>query len=59
MASRKFLQDKQVSVDIFAISPAGTKGRSSNAADTPKQELSTTFAVGEEADISLPKRPGG
>jgi hypothetical protein len=55
-ASTKFLQDKQLTVDIFAISPAekGTGGRARNA-DYPKQELSTTFAVGEEADVSLPK----
>jgi tetratricopeptide (TPR) repeat protein len=56
-ASRKFLQDKELSVDIFAIAPAGSKGAQS--AEAPKQELSTTFAVGEEADISLPKGPAG
>jgi len=57
-ASRKFLQDKELSVDIFAIAPAGGKVEE-NSAEAPKQELSTTFAVGEEADISLPKGPAG
>jgi tetratricopeptide (TPR) repeat protein len=50
-ASQKFLQDNQLSVDIFAVSPAGKEA----AGPTPsggfgKQELSTTFAVGEEAE---------
>jgi Flp pilus assembly protein TadD len=57
-ASRKFLQDKELSVDIFAIAPAGSKGEQKSA-EAPKQELSTTFAVGEEADIPLPKGPAG
>ncbi|HKM84264.1 MAG TPA: tetratricopeptide repeat protein [Candidatus Acidoferrum sp.] len=57
-ASRKFLQDNELSVDIFAIAPAGTKGEQKSA-EAPKQELSTTFAVGEEADVSLPKGPAG
>ena len=52
--SKKFLQDKQVSVDIFAISPAGKKEAEMKGEGYPKQELSTTFAVGEESDISLP-----
>ena len=57
--SQKFLQDKQLSVDIFAISPAG-KGEVSGAnTEFGKQELSTTFAVGEEADLSLPEGPAG
>src|SRR5271157_5473201 len=57
-ASRKFLQDKQLSVDIFAIAPAGSRSERKNT-EAPKQELSTTFAVGEEADVSLPKGPAG
>jgi tetratricopeptide (TPR) repeat protein len=57
--SKKFLQDKQVTVDIFAISPAGMKQSEVNAGGYPKQELSTTFAVGEEADVSLPRGPAG
>src|SRR5271166_2064733 len=58
-ASRKFLQDKQLSVDIFAISPVSKGEGLKKAFDYPKQELSTTFAVGEEADISMPKGPAG
>src|SRR5271157_6358393 len=57
-ASRKFLQDRQLSVDIFAIAPAGSKSERKNT-EAPKQELSTSFAVGEEADVSLPKGPAG
>jgi Flp pilus assembly protein TadD len=56
--AKKFLQDKQLSVDIFAISPAG-KEAGSAAGGYGKQELSTTFAVGEEADTSLPKGEAG
>src|SRR5947208_61271 len=44
--SEKFLQDKQLSVDIFAVSPAGGEG-SEAAAKGMRPELSTTFAVGE------------
>jgi tetratricopeptide (TPR) repeat protein len=58
-ASKKFLQDKELTVDIFAISPAGKRQGEGKAADYPKQELSTSFAVGEEADVSLPKGPAG
>ena len=54
--SRKFLQDKNLSVDIFAISPAGTKAGSG---EVPGTELSTTFAVGEEAEVALPKGAAG
>ena len=57
-ASRNFLQDNELGVDIFAIAPAGGKGQQKSA-EVPKQELSTTFAVGEEADLSLPKGPTG
>ncbi len=59
LASQKFLQDKQLSVDIFAISSAGKAGTQTETSKTPKQELSTTFAVGEEADNSLPHGPAG
>jgi Flp pilus assembly protein TadD len=52
--AKKFLQDKQVTVDIFAISPAGKKQEEAKAAGFGKQELSTTFAVGEEAEAALP-----
>ena len=56
--SQKFLQDKQLSVDIFAVSPAGRED-AEPAAKGIRPELSTTFAVGEEADTSLPKGPAG
>ncbi len=54
--STKFLQDKQVTVDVFAISPAGKQApAASGATITGGQELSTTFAVGEEAETSAGK----
>src|SRR5262249_35210827 len=54
--SKKFLQDKQVTVDVFAISPAGRETESVSASPLPGgQELSTTFAVGEEAETSSGK----
>jgi Tfp pilus assembly protein PilF len=46
-------------VDIFAISPVSKSGSSTKVSDYPKQELSTTFAVGEESDISAPRGPAG
>jgi Tfp pilus assembly protein PilF len=58
-ASRNFLQDKQLSVDIFAISPISRNEPAKQVSDYPKQELSTTFAVGEESDISTPRGPAG
>jgi Tfp pilus assembly protein PilF len=58
-ASRNFLQDKQLSVDIFAISPVSKNESAKKVSDYPKQELSTTFAVGEESDISTPHGPAG
>jgi Tfp pilus assembly protein PilF len=58
-ASVKFLEDKELTVDIFAISAAGKKEEATEGSDYPKQELSSTFAVGEEADVSLPKGPAG
>ena len=54
-ASQKFLQDQQVTVDIFAISPAAKLQSASDRTGYQKPELSTTFAVGEEAETSLPK----
>jgi tetratricopeptide (TPR) repeat protein len=54
--SVNFLKDKQVSVDVFAISPAGKEETSASPnAIATGQELSTTFAVGEEADMNAPK----
>jgi tetratricopeptide (TPR) repeat protein len=58
-ATRKFLQDGQLSVDIFAISPVSKEEASRKISDYPKQELSTTFAVGEEAESSSPKGAAG
>src|SRR5260370_28364069 len=57
--ARNFLQDKQLSVDIFAICPAGKEENAPARSEMGKAELSTTFAVGEESDLSLPKGPAG
>src|SRR5260370_2514176 len=57
--SEKFLQDKQLSVDIFAISPASAETSEAPAGQSMRPELSTSFAVGEEADTSLPRGPAG
>ena len=57
--SQKFLQDKQLSVDIFAVSPAGREIQEPAGGKAYRPELSTTFAVGEEADTSQPKGPAG
>src|SRR6202030_1100920 len=57
--SQKFLQDKQLSVDIFAISAAGNDVSTPPTAKMGRPELSTSFAVGEEADTSLPTGPSG
>src|SRR5260370_5789454 len=57
--SQKFLRDKQLSVDIFAISPAGNEVTAPAAGKIGRPELSTSFAVGEEADTSLPSGPAG
>jgi Tfp pilus assembly protein PilF len=54
--SAKFLRDKQVSVDVFAISPAGkSEETAAPAATIGGPELSTTFAVGEEAEVKSAK----
>ena len=57
--AKKFLQDKQLSVDIFAISPAGKESSAGVRNEMGKQELSTTFAVGEESEAALPRGPAG
>ncbi len=49
-ASKRFLQDKQLTVDIFAVSPAGKENAEATGGGA-RPELSTTFAVGEEADV--------
>ncbi|HKT46908.1 MAG TPA: tetratricopeptide repeat protein [Candidatus Acidoferrales bacterium] len=56
--AQHFLKDGQLSVDIFAVSPAGKE--LAGARNQPAgPEIATTFAVGEEADISGPKGPAG
>jgi tetratricopeptide (TPR) repeat protein len=57
--AKKFLQDKQLSVDIFAISPAGKETNAAVRSEIGKPEIATTFGVGEESDSSLPKGPAG
>jgi tetratricopeptide (TPR) repeat protein len=57
--AKKFLQDKQLSVDIFAISPAGKETNAPARSGSGAPEISTTFAVGEESDISVPEGPAG
>ena len=57
--AKKFLQDKQLSVDIFAISPAGKESAAPVRNELGKQELSTTFAVGEESEGGPPNGPAG
>ncbi len=48
--TEKFLQDKIVSVDIFAFSPAQAELK---AGVVTQPGLSTTFAVGEEAEAKI------
>ena len=58
--TEKFLADKEVSVDIFAISPeasavsstSGTTAAATAAPATPG--IATTFAVGEESEAAIP-----
>jgi Flp pilus assembly protein TadD len=57
--AKKFLQDKQLSVDIFAISPAGKETGAPARVGGGGPEIATTFAVGEESDSSMPKGPAG
>ncbi|HJY85665.1 MAG TPA: tetratricopeptide repeat protein [Candidatus Acidoferrales bacterium] len=52
--TEKFLQDKIVSVDIFALSPAAA---GATGGEGPQAQFSTAFAVGEEADVSGPLVP--
>src|SRR5215471_6894593 len=54
--TKKFLQNS-VTVDIFGIAPAPAK-TAQGAAQLPSSELSTTFAVGEEAEGNAPKTEG-
>jgi tetratricopeptide (TPR) repeat protein len=54
--TKKFLKDS-VTVDIFAIAPAPAK-ISEGGAQLPSSDLSTTFAVGEEAEVNASKTEG-
>src|SRR5260221_8245772 len=54
--TKKFLKDS-VTVDIFAIAPAPAKSPQGGA-QLPSSDLSTTFAVGEEAEVTTPKTEG-
>ena len=54
--TEKFLKDGQLSVDIFSVSPAG---RETSGGEAPQNELSTTFAVGEEAELNRVAAPAG
>ena len=52
-ATRDFLKNQNLTVDIFALSPALPETRTAAL----QTELSTTFAVGEEAETKI--TPGG
>jgi tetratricopeptide (TPR) repeat protein len=54
--TESFLKDKILSVDIFALSPAAAEWKPGAAGRT---ELSTTFAVGEEAETKIAPSEGG
>jgi tetratricopeptide (TPR) repeat protein len=57
--SKRFLQDKQLSVDIFAVSPAEKENALTAAGSAVRPELSTSFAVGEEAEVLTPTGAAG
>ena len=50
--TEQFLKDKIVSVDIFALAPARP---AAEGAELPGAQLSTAFAVGEEAETPAPR----
>jgi len=53
--TEQFLKQDQLSVDIFAISPeTAAKQAGAGATATPGPGFQTTFAVGEEAETSIP-----
>jgi len=54
--TQKFLKDNNLSVDIFAISPAALEP---TAGEAPRADFTTTFGVGEEAEIAGPTGPAG
>ncbi|HZE24790.1 MAG TPA: hypothetical protein VE054_12385 [Blattabacteriaceae bacterium] len=55
-ATEAFLQNKILSVDIFALSPALPEKKGGSL---PQSELSTTFAVGEESETKTVNVPTG
>src|SRR6266481_817181 len=57
--SKRFLQDKQLTVDIFAVSPAEKENKEAAAPGAARPELSTSFAVGEEAEVLTPTGAAG
>ncbi|MGC1616386.1 MAG: tetratricopeptide repeat protein, partial [Candidatus Acidiferrum sp.] len=57
--SKHFLQDGQVSVDIFAESPEGKESKEAATGGVVQPEISTTFAVGEEAEVLTPTGEAG
>ena len=48
--TERFLQDRKVSVDIFALSPETRENRVVQASGASPMQAETTFAVGEEAE---------
>jgi Flp pilus assembly protein TadD len=52
--TEEFLKHNQLSIDIFAISPETTASPINGTAAAPTPEFQTTFAVGEEAETSVP-----
>jgi len=54
-ATEEFLRRKQLSIDIFAISPENTPAPAESGAAIANPEFQTTFAVGEEAETSVPE----
>jgi tetratricopeptide (TPR) repeat protein len=57
--SQQFLKDKQISVDIFAVSPAGDTVVEAAKTKSSRPELSTSFAVGEEGELGAVQGPAG
>jgi tetratricopeptide (TPR) repeat protein len=52
--SERFLKSKAVTVDIFALTPA----RTTSSGMAGQSDMSTNFAVGEEAETSVPEAAG-
>jgi Flp pilus assembly protein TadD len=52
--TEQFLTQKQLSVDIFAISPETSAQPAGGGTAAPSPEFQTTFAVGEEAEAPVP-----